>query len=141
MTTQPETAGTTQSDLILKAARLIRRRALAATASPWHASPVWSPDAVSTSAVYSHAHPTGTVESEVIASGRIRSGYGGTRNPHNVVHIAGMQPSVVLLIADWLESCGNALAATSDDFFAGCDEPDAVETALGIAQAYLAGGA
>lgn len=139
MTLQPTDQG--DSALILRAAKLMKERAEFATASPWHARPVWSTDAVSTSAVYSYAHPTGTVESEVIASGRIRSGYGGSRNPNDVVHIAGMQPSVALLLAAWLESCGEALAATSVDFIAGCDEPDAVRTALGIAEAYLKDGA
>jgi hypothetical protein len=134
MTTQPTT--TTMSATILRAAALMASRASWATASPWHASPVWSPDATSTSAVYSHAHPGGSVKSEVVASGRIRSGYGGTRNPHDVVHIAGMQPSVATLIAALLESCGNELAGANERLSI-CDEPAAIKSAYDIATAYL----
>ncbi|MFJ8555273.1 hypothetical protein [Streptomyces sp. NPDC093676] len=65
-------------------------------------SSVWSPRATSTSAVYSHAHPTGTVDSEVVASGKIRSGYGGIREPWNAEYIALMQPAVGAAVADWL---------------------------------------
>lgn len=76
------------------AAAKLRRHIKHATDSPWVTSSVWSPRATSTSAVYSHAHPAGTVESEVVASGRIRSGYGGIREPWNAEYIALMQPAV-----------------------------------------------
>lgn len=80
----------------------LRKHVKHATESPWHTSSVWSPRATSTSAVYSHAHPTGTVESEVVASGKIRSGYGGIREPWNAEYIALMQPAVGAALADWL---------------------------------------
>jgi hypothetical protein len=81
----------------------LRKRIKHATDSPWHTSSVWSPRATATSAVYSHAHPAGSVESEVVASGRIRSGYGGIREPWNAEYIALMQPSVGAALAEWLE--------------------------------------
>lgn len=80
----------------------LRKHVKHATDSPWVTSSVWSPDAASTSAVYSHAHPTATVESEVVASGRIRSGYGGIREPWNAEYIALMQPAVGAALANWL---------------------------------------
>lgn len=76
------------------AAAKLRRHIKHATDSPWVTSSVWSPRATSTSAVYSHAHPAGSVESEVVASGRIKSGYGGIRQPWNAEYIALMQPAV-----------------------------------------------
>lgn len=80
----------------------LRKHVKHATDGPWVTSSVWSPRATSTSAVYSHAHPTGTVESEVVASGRIKSGYGGIREPWNGEYIALMQPAVGAALADWL---------------------------------------
>jgi hypothetical protein len=93
------------------AAAKLRKHVKHATDSPWHARPVWSPDAVSTSAVYSHAHPTGTVDSEVVASGRIRSGYGGIRNPWNAEYIALMQPAVGAALAQLLDVEADVVAA------------------------------
>ncbi|MEU9323278.1 hypothetical protein AB0D91_05600 [Streptomyces canus] len=81
----------------------LRKHLKHATEGPWVTSSVWSPRATSTSAVYSHAHPTGTVESEVVASGRIKSGYGGIREPWNAEYIALMQPAVGNALADLLE--------------------------------------
>jgi hypothetical protein len=127
----------THSETILRAAHLMEQRALAATASPWHARPIWSPDTDGTSAIYSHAHPAGSVESEVIASGRIRRGYGGTRNPHDAIHIAGMQPSFALAVAKFLERSGKELASTNERYGT-CDEPAAIESAYAMAVAYLA---
>ena len=97
-------AQTTPAAEIRAAVAKLRKHVKHATNSPWHSRPVWSPDAVSTSAVYSYAHPTGTVDSEVVASGRIRSGYGGIREPWNAEYIALMQPAVGALLADWLDS-------------------------------------
>ncbi|MFG2001769.1 hypothetical protein ACGFNU_21720 [Spirillospora sp. NPDC048911] len=65
---------------------------------------MFSPDAAATSGVYSLAHPTGTVESEVVAAGRIRSGYGGIRNGHNAIWITLMQPGVAEPLADLLDA-------------------------------------
>jgi hypothetical protein len=42
------------------AAAKLRKHVKHATDGPWVTSTVWSPRATSTSAVYSHAHPTGT---------------------------------------------------------------------------------
>ena len=81
----------------------IRKHLKHATESPWVTSSVWSPRATCTSAVYSHAHPAGSVESEVVASGRIKSGYGGIREPWNAEYIALMQPAVGADLADLLE--------------------------------------
>lgn len=85
------------------AAAKLRKHLKHATDGPWVTSSVWSPRATSTSAVYSHAHPAGSVDSEVVASGRIRSGYGGIRNPWNAEYIALMQPSVGAELAQLLE--------------------------------------
>jgi hypothetical protein len=74
-----------------------------AAGGPWTCSPVWSPDSGSTSGVYSNAHPTGTVASEVVASGRVQRGYGGIRNPHNAVWITLMQSDGGDLLADLLD--------------------------------------
>lgn len=89
----------------------LRKHVKHATEGPWHTSSVWSPRATSTSAVYSHAYPTGTVESEVVASGKIRSGYGGIREPWNAEYIALMQPAVGKALADWLNLEADVIAA------------------------------
>lgn len=102
----------TSLDIELRnAAAKLRKHVKHATDSPWVTSSVWSPRATSTSAVYSHAHPTGTVESEVVASGKIRSGYGGIREPWNAEYIALMQPSVGALLANLLEVEADVVAA------------------------------
>jgi hypothetical protein len=75
----------TPAEELRAAAAKVRHLGAVATAGPWTCSPVWSPDSPSTSGVYSRAHPTGTIESEVVASGRVKRGYGGIRNPHNAV--------------------------------------------------------
>ena len=85
------------------AAAKLRKHVKHATESPWVTSSVWSPRATSTSAVYSHAHPAGSIDSEVVASGRIRSGYGGIREPWNAEYIALMQPSVGAELARLLD--------------------------------------
>lgn len=85
------------------AAAKLRKHVKHATDSPWVTSTVWSPRATSTSAIYSHAHPTGTVESEVVASGKIRSGYGGIREPWNAEYIGLMQPDVGAELAKLLD--------------------------------------
>lgn len=87
-----------------EAAAKLRRHIKHATDSPWVTSTVWSPRATCTSAVYSHAHPAGSVDSEVVASGRIRSGYGGIRNPWNAEYIALMQPAVGATLAEFLDT-------------------------------------
>ena len=48
--------------------------------------------------------------SEVVASGRIRSGYGGIREPWNAEYIALMQPTVGAALANWLELEADDLA-------------------------------
>lgn len=98
----------------------LRKHVKHATDSPWVTSSVWSPRATSTSAVYSHAHPAGSVDSEVVASGRIRSGYGGIRQPWNAEYIALMQPAVGAALANWLELEADDLAMRIKD--AGADE-------------------
>ncbi|MEU5496108.1 hypothetical protein [Streptomyces griseofuscus] len=85
------------------AAAKLRKHLKHATDGPWVTSTVWSPRATCTSAVYSHAHPAGSVDSEVVASGRIRSGYGGIRNPWDAEYIALMQPSVGAALAKMLD--------------------------------------
>jgi hypothetical protein len=112
VTTQTEhvTKATPDAEIRAAAAKL-RKHIKHATDGPWHSRPVWSPDAVSTSAIYSHAHPTGTVESEVVASGKIRSGYGGIREPWNAEYIALMQPALGALLADWLELEADVVAS------------------------------
>jgi hypothetical protein len=98
------------ADLRAAVAKL-RKHVKHATDSPWHTSSVWSPRATCTSAVYSHAHPAGSVESEVVASGRIRSGYGGIRQPWNAEYIALMQPAVGAALANWLELVADIVEA------------------------------
>lgn len=93
------------------AAAKLRKHVKHATDGPWVTSTVWSPRATSTSAVYSHAHPTGTVESEVVASGKIRSGYGGIREPWNAEYIALMQPAVGAALAKLLDVEADVVAA------------------------------
>lgn len=97
------TPAETPAETIRRAATLMRQRAQAATGSPWHASPVYSKDASATSGVYSHAHPAGSAESEVVASGRIKPGYGGIRRGANAEHIASWHPAVALAVAAWLD--------------------------------------
>ena len=102
MPSSSQTPPATPTSEIRAAVAKLRKHVKHATDGPWVTSSVWSPRATSTSAVYSHAHPTGTVESEVVASGRIKSGYGGIREPWNAEYIALMQPSVGAVLADWL---------------------------------------
>ena len=94
---------TTPASEIRAAVAKLRKHVKHATDGPWVTSSVWSPRATCTSAVYSHAHPAGSVESEVVASGRIKSGYGGIREPWNAEYIALMQPAVGVELADLLE--------------------------------------
>ncbi|WP_405558871.1 hypothetical protein OIE52_38845 [Streptomyces canus] len=89
----------------------LRKHVKHATDGPWVTSSVWSPRATSTSAVYSHAHPAGSVESEVVASGKIRSGYGGIREPWNAEYIALMQPAVGAALAEWLHLVADVVEA------------------------------
>jgi hypothetical protein len=101
--TSSQTSPATPTSEIRAAVAKLRKHVKHATAGPWVTSSVWSPRATSTSAVYSHAHPTGTVDSEVVASGRIKSGYGGIREPWNAEYIALMQPAVGAALAAWLD--------------------------------------
>jgi hypothetical protein len=89
----------------------LRKHVKHATDSPWVTSSVWSPRATCTSAVYSHAHPAGSVDSEVVASGRIKSGYGGIREPWNAEYIALMQPAVGAALANWLDLVADVIQA------------------------------
>lgn len=86
------------------AATTLREKAKFAADGPWTCSPVWSPDSHATSGVYSNAYPTGTPESEVVASGgKGKAGFGGIRNPHNALWITLMQPAIAEPLADLLE--------------------------------------
>jgi len=92
------------ADQFARAAIKLREAARFAAKGPWTCSPVWSPDSHATSAVYSNAYPTGTVESEVVGSARKGRRNGGIRNPHNAVWIALMQPALAEPLAAWMES-------------------------------------
>ena len=107
----PEVQQTSPVTELRDAVAKLRKHVKHATESPWHTSSVWSPRATSTSAVYSHAHPAGSVESEVVASGKIRSGYGGIRQPWNAEYIALMQPAVGAALADWLHLIADVVEA------------------------------
>jgi hypothetical protein len=116
ISSQPEARKVSLAAELRNAAEKLRKHVKHATDSPWVTSSVWSPRATSTSAVYSHAHPAGSVASEVVASGRIRSGYGGIREPWNAEYIALMQPSVGKLLADLLDVEADVVAArTAED--------------------------
>jgi hypothetical protein len=99
-----DTKTQTVAEELRQAARQIREAVRGTASGPWKASPVWSPDAAVTSAVYSYAYPTGTPESEVVASGLKRYRKGGLRNPCNARWIALMNPDVAEPLAAWLES-------------------------------------
>jgi hypothetical protein len=117
ISSQPEARKVSLAAELRNAAEKLRKHVKHATDSPWVTSSVWSPRATSTSAVYSHAHPAGSVASEVVASGRIRSGYGGIREPWNAEYIALMQPSVGKLLADLLDVEADVVAArTAEDY-------------------------
>ena len=102
LSSSPEAAKVSPVTELRDAVAKLRKHVKHATDGPWVTSSVWSPRATCTSAVYSHAHPAGSVESEVVASGRIRSGYGGIREPWNAEYVALMQPAVGTALADWL---------------------------------------
>ena len=89
----------------------LRKHVKHATDGPWVTSSVWSPRATATSAVYSHAHPAGSVDSEVVASGRIKSGYGGIRETWNAEYIALLQPALGAALADWLHLVADIVEA------------------------------
>lgn len=115
-----------------KAAAAIRENARGTAGGPWKARPVWSPDSHVTSAVYSYAYPTGTVESEVVASGLKRYPKGGLRNPCNARWIAMMHPGLAEPLAAWLEK-------TAKDFGEQVIE-DTVECPNCDAGTYVCGG-
>lgn len=96
------------AELLRRAADVLRKSAVAATAGPWVASPVDSPDALVTSAVYSYAHPTGTPESEVVGATRRagRSGQ-GIRQGNDARYLALMHPPVALALAAVLDSAAD----------------------------------
>jgi hypothetical protein len=96
------------ADQLKRAATKLRESARFAAKGPWTCSPVWSPDSHATSAVYSNAYPTGTVESEVVGSARKGRRNGGIRNPHNAVWIALMQPALAEPLAAWLDQAATA---------------------------------
>ncbi|WP_328903206.1 hypothetical protein OHR86_27795 [Streptomyces sp. NBC_00441] len=123
MPSSSQTPDLSPAEEIRAAAEKLRKHVKHATDGPWVTSSVWSPRATCTSAVYSHAHPAGSVDSEVVASGRIKSGYGGIRQPWNAEYIALMQPSVAASLADLL-----------DDLSDGDDEGVVNPWALGLAQ-------
>ncbi|MBF8187360.1 hypothetical protein ITP53_16790 [Nonomuraea sp. K274] len=111
------------SDELKAAAAKIRVAARGATAGPWKATPVWSPDAAVTSAVYSHAHPTGTPESEVVASGQKRYPKGGLRNPCNALWIAMANPDLAEPLAALLEHFASRYERMSEMFGAPAGGP------------------
>jgi len=90
------------ADLLRRAAQTLRQHAEGATAGPWNASAVDSPDAVVTSAVYSFAHPTGTPESEVVGASKKARG-GGIRTGRDARYIALVHPPVALALATCME--------------------------------------
>lgn len=98
--------------LLRRAASYARNRADRATLGTWVAAPVRSADSKSTSAVYSMAHPTGTVESEVVACGRVRDGYGGIRHAPNSEYIEMMHPPTAYAVIAVLER--DATEATTE---------------------------
>jgi hypothetical protein len=98
------------------AAKLLRKRATAATAGPWVASTVRSPNATVTSGIYSHAHPAGSTASEVAASGRKGRECGGITNPDNAQYIALTNPTLGLALANWLESAAQDAEQIGPDF-------------------------
>lgn len=137
-------SGETPADVIRRAAALMRRRAEAAAGGPWTASPVWSTTPAATSAVYSLAHPSGSVESEVVASGRVDTRRGGIRDPYNAVHIAAWHPTVALAVADWLDAEADAYEQTAllaEQLGVGALRPQSrrptLANALAVARAFL----
>lgn len=95
-------------EIVRRAAKLMKERAEAATKGRWCASPVYSPRATATSAVYSHAHPAGSGESEVVASTRV--GKGGLKRGADAEHIAGMDPDAVAASAEAWEQQADDMA-------------------------------
>lgn len=120
MTTTDQTTTMTLAAELRTAAAAIRETARGTAAGPWKAAPVWSPDAAVTSAVYSYAYPTGTVESEVVASGQKRYRKGGLRNPCNARWIALMNPLLAEPLADLLEEMADQYDAPP------CNDPTGV---------------
>jgi hypothetical protein len=116
------------------AAAKLREKAKLATAGEWTCSPVWSPDSNSTSGVYSRAHRTGTVESEVVASGRVKPGYGGIRNPHNAVWVTLMQPAIAEPLAEWLEAVAGGWEKSVEISPGGSDVRFSAHPALAVAR-------
>jgi hypothetical protein len=95
------------------AANLLRAHAERATPRPWTASPVWSANSPSTSAVYSLALPPG---SEVIGSTRSvvvgpTQKYGGCWRPQDAEYIALMHPLAARVLAELLDRIGEDMAA------------------------------
>lgn len=121
VSSDPEAQKVSPVTELRNAAAKLRKHVKHAAESPWVTSSVWTPRATCTSAVYSHAYPPGSIDSEVVASGRIKSGYGGIREPWNAEYIALMQPSVGKALADWLDLIADVVQARivedgSDDY-------------------------
>jgi hypothetical protein len=143
--TASATTTTTPADELRAAATHIREAARGAANGPWKAAPVWSPDAAVTSAVYSYAYPTGTPESEVVASGQKRYPKGGLRNPCNARWIALMNPLLAEPLAAWLEETARQYDAPPCDdptgVCNGCERREDFNDALTVARAINGGAA
>jgi hypothetical protein len=115
-------------DLIREAARLMRQRAEAATEGPWT------------------AHPDGLVWAE-----RLGDPVSGSTEIEDAEHIASWHPSVVLLVADWLdgvaddhrgvervdEQAGECVVSTVSSDFKRRTTARHILPALAVARAYL----
>jgi hypothetical protein len=117
--------------LLRSAAKTLREYAMRTTSGPWNSSPVDSPDAIVTSAVYSFAHETGSPESEVIGAVKKARG-GGIRTGGDARYIALMHPPVALALAELLDVEVIHAAVTPN----GCCEP-LRDARLALARAIL----
>ncbi len=115
------------SELLREAAALMRERAEDARAGRWV---TWqselNPDAFCVGAEWeSGKRHVATVR-----------GSQPEGNAINAAHIAGMQPVVALVIADWLDSHAGDLQMSMGQL-SSCDSPGDTEHALMLARAYL----
>lgn len=126
----------THSATILRAADLMRRRALAATASPWQAT--WRGQEYQLDGnTERDLSPIAEWTYAIVTTEPKATEQRAECDTANAEHIAAMQPSVALAVAKFLESSGEQLA-NAGERYGTCDEPGAIESAYEIAVTYLA---
>ena len=118
---------------IKHAAELIHTRATAATPGPWwvhrdNATDLWYGDQARTYGLDENPHQFDDADWDTWEQTTGQLAHGELREPHDAIHIAGMDPTLALALADWLvyEATKAALGWNGQS-----------DRALAVADAYL----